>query len=215
MASEHVPAPPRFHPHDYRSLRYLPLYSASAKLMEAERWLERFRWACQLLLLPSWDNERELADDTFNVVVLTAEVAREHTVTLASKKLGIAPKEFDDWLRERGVDEGVALRGVRTLRRILAHVEHKPISRVVEYTTAGDPPGAVNYRLMNAFVAPNIPEDQFGRSRRLLHSNEVDAWNVDVGARSADEILQEALSNLGEVVAVIVAKVHAQTQSAQ
>jgi len=181
---------------------------AWSKLEECERRLKMYEWT-ELLVDPlsTQKGHRILLDDTMVAFILSFETTIQ--VLKDQYKVSNNPK-FRSWLENQSAYD-VQVRGMRTLRNLEAHVEHKGISKhvgVVAHVRVGvgsnkgtkDSPGDGMSRMSGMSGRWQLPHLETGDRAKLRHPSilegELSKWNALVTSTDASGILRNSLEQL-------------------
>jgi hypothetical protein len=190
---------------------------AWSKLEECERRLKMYEWT-ELLVDPlsSQKRHRILLDDTMVAFILSFET----TIQLLKDQHNGSNSSFWVWLENQG-EYDVQVRGMRTLRHLEAHVEHKGISKHVEVTahvTVGVAVGMESNKTAKRNGTKDSPADgmsgrwqlpqlQNGDLAKLrqpppIPEVELPQWNALVTSTDASKILRKGLEKLKGILLV-------------
>jgi len=159
------------------------------KYQECERRLAIYRWA-EGRNDPAQPRQRVLLDDCESAIFLTFEATLQLTKNEFPKTSG----SFDRWLQNLPAYD-IAMRGIRTLRHLEAHVEASPASSTIVAVQGSSPSLSRTWRLKNF-----TDRDPIRLRSCPLEAVHLAEWNALVNERSAKEVFKAALLQLGMVL---------------
>jgi hypothetical protein len=170
---------------------------AWCKLEEAERRLTMYKWA-EGKNEPGNPRNRVLLNDAVSAFLLTIEATIQFIKNQVPKTRG--GRMFDDWLKTLPEND-VLLRGLRTLRHFEAHVEPKPLPRVVnleieENLSGGDTRTEITTR----WVLQELKPGDLIKVTRPLKKVDLPHWNTTVTRMDAPTIFEKGLENLEKIL---------------
>jgi hypothetical protein len=192
---------------------------AWSKLEECERRLKVYEWT-ELLVDPLSTQKRHriLLDDTMVAFILSFET----TIQLLKDQHKGSNSSFWVWLDNQSAYD-VQVRGMRTLRHLEAHVEHKGISKHVRATahvvvgvavglesnktakhkgTKDSPADGMSW-MSGRWQLPQLQTGDLAKLRRPpMIEQELPQWNALVTSTDASKILRNTLEKLKGILLV-------------
>ena len=171
--------------------------TAWSKLEEAERRLAIYKWA-EGKNEPGNPRNRVLLNDAVSAFLLTFEATIQFIKNQVPRTR--SGNTFDVWLKTLPEND-VLLRGLRTLRHFEAHVEPKPLPRVVnlkieEYQSGGDTRNETTAR----WVLQELKPGDLTKVTRPLKKVDLPDWNTTVARMDAPTIFEKGLENLEKIL---------------
>ena len=170
---------------------------AWCKLEETERRLAMYKWA-EGKNEPGNPRNRVLLNDAVSAFLLTFETTIQFIKNQVPRTRG--GRTFDDWLKTLPENDAL-LRGLRTLRHFEAHVEPKPLPRVVnlkfEVNMSG---GDTRTETTAHWVLQELKPGDLTKVTRPLKKVDLPGWNTTVALMDAPTIFEKGLENLEKIL---------------
>lgn len=147
---------------------------------------------------PGNPQNRVLLNDAVSAFLLTFEAIIQYIKNQVSKTR--SGSMFDVWLKTLPEND-VLLRGLRTLRHFEAHVEPKPLPRVVNLKIEENLSGGDTHTETTArWVLQELKPGDLTKVDRPLKKVDIPDWNTTVAHMDAPTIFEKGLENLEKIL---------------
>lgn len=176
--------------YEYGNINVTNIDFALDKLRECERRLVYFKWV-ESKNEPGQPKHRIILDDALSAFLLSYEATLQY-IKYKFNQNRIDPN-FDNWIKNQPEND-ILLKGLRTLRHLEAHVEHKPT------------PSLVKVKVGSGFVEriwrlPLLTKEDIEKLKYpKINSAECEDWKSLVNSNSVDDLLEKSLHNLKKIL---------------
>jgi hypothetical protein len=168
------------------------------KLKECERRLALYSWV-ESRNDPSKAQHRVFLDDCIGALLLSYESTLQYVKEAFDSS--VAQGGFEGWLSDQP-EYDIAVRGLRTLRNIEAHVRSVPTQSSIVAVIGGSlRDGRSAVAVSRTWRLPTLAEADLHALRTpRIQSSEIEEWNALVESKSSQELLTEGLEKLRALV---------------
>jgi hypothetical protein len=191
---------PDFENFTYKVAVVPPLTKITAwgKLQECERRLAMYQWA-EALNDPRDPKYRVLLDDSVSAFLMTFEA----TLQFLKNQFASAGKkqQFEPWLKSQSANS-LAVRGLRSLRHLEAHVEARSllgqINVAISESLQGEAPAGATWY---AWRLPALhPIDLKKLDSPKLQQADLTEWNGKSAVTGVPEVFEQGLTDLSNIL---------------